>query len=341
MQSTASSWLAVALGAVCATVPRSVLAADDDSSGWNHFGLDFRMGFNIQAKFMEAGIAPAPAAPSAGPAVNRNYNDGFVNVDSSHNAGSQTWNWGYQNASQVSGDTLLMHATSVSSGASSSGTDDPNLGFEVSFVRDLGHETWGRWGLKAAFGYTGMNLSSSGPLSANAQFITDTYQLGGVVPPIAPYNGSSSGPGPVIGSSPARGPIMPASAIVTGNRSLNATLYDLRLGPAVELDIIKGLAVEVGGGLALGVVDSTFAYTETTTTALGATWSSGSTHGTGFQAGAYAEAGLAYRVFKAASLYGGAQFQYLGDYNQSVQGRRAQLDLSQSVFCILGFQFHF
>jgi hypothetical protein len=35
------------------------------------------------------------------------------------------------------------------------------------------------------------------------------------------------------------------------------------------------------------------------------------------------------------------QFQYLGDFNQSVGGRSAQLDLSQSIFCVLGLELHF
>ena len=281
----------------------------------------------------------APAAPSAGSAANRKYNDGFVNTDGSGNAGGQTWNWGYQNASQVSGDTLQMHAASVA-GASDSRNDDPNLGCSISFARDLGHQSWGRWGIKAAFGFTEMNFSSNDPLSANAMLITDTYPLNGVKPPAEPYAGSSGGPGPVIGSSPARS-ITPGTATITGNRSLNVNLYDLRLGPAIDLNLFKGLSVELGGGLALGVVDGTFTYNETTTTTSGATFSSGATRGTGFQPGAYAEAGLAYRLCKAASLYGGAQFEYLGEFDQSIGGRKAQLDLNQAVFCVFGLRLHF
>ena len=315
MHSTASFLRAIAIGGVFTAVPLLVLAQDDNPSDWNHFGLDFRMGFNIQAKFTGAGVLAAPPPPSAGPAVNRAYSDGFVNVDSSGDAGNLTWNWGYQHSGQVSGGTLLMHDTSVSGGSIN---DDPNLGFEVSYVRDLGHESWGRWGVKVAFGYTEMDLRTS------VQLITDAYQLGGVTPPLAPYAGSFSGPGSVIGSSPTR------SIAPGGNWSLDATLYDFRLGPTVDLNITKRLSVELGGGLAVGVVDSTFAVNETTTTS-----------STACQVGAYAEAGLAYRVCAAASLFAGAQFQYLGDFNQSVGGRNAQLDLSQSVFCVLGFEFHF
>jgi hypothetical protein len=349
MHSTALLLRAIALSGVFTTVSLSVMAQDDNPSDWNHFGLGFRMGFNIQARFMNAGFvaAPvAPAAPAAGGAVNRAYSDGFVNVDSSGNANGngtgspQTWNWGYLHSSQVVGDTLLMHAASGSSGAEDSCNNDPNLGFELSYIRDLGHETWGRWGIKAAFGLTDMDFSSSDTLSASAPFITDTYPLNGVTPPIAPYTGSFNGPGPVIGSTPTRSTTV-ETAIITGNRSLDATLYDFRLGPVVDLDLTKRLSIELGGGLALGVVDGTFVFNETTTTTSGVTSSSGSTSSVGCLVGAYAEAGLSFRVCSAASLFGAAQFQYLGTFNQSVSGRSVQLDLSQSVFCALGFKVHF
>ena len=160
-----------------------------------------------------------------------------------------------------------------------------------------------------------------------------------MTPPIAPYAGSFSGPGVVIGSSSTRS-IVPGTAIITGSRSLDSTLYGFHLGPTVDLDITGRLSAELGGGLAFGVVNSTFAFNETTTT-LGATSSSGSTSRTGCQVGAYAEAGLAYRVCRAASLFGGVQFQSLGNFNQSVGGRGAQLDLSQSVFCVLGIELRF
>ena len=338
MRSTAAFFRAIAIAGMCVAVALSVLAEDDSPSEWNHFGLDFRMGFNIQAKF-GGPVFLAPPPPSAGSAVNRGYSDGFVNVDSSGNAGNLTWNWGYQHASQISGDTVLMHAASVSSGADHSSRDDPNLGFELSYMRDLGHESWGRWGIKAAFGYTAIDLRNCDPLSAITQLITDAYPLNGVTPPIAPYAGSFSGPGVVLGSSPTRS-IAPSVATITGSRSLDATLYDFHLGPAVALDITRRLSLELGGGLAVGLADSTFEFHDTTPNTLGGP-SFGSTSDTGWLVGAYAEAGLAYRVAKAASLFAGAEFQYLGDFKQSVGGRSAQLDLSQSIFCLVGFELHF
>src|ERR1700722_11356558 len=110
MQSSLLKFMAAT--AAVTVVPFALRAQNDGDSEWNHFDTGARLGFNIRAKFLNEGIIPAPASPSAGGAVNRAYNDGFVNVDVSGNQGGQTWNWGYQSSAQAPGnDTILMHAT--------------------------------------------------------------------------------------------------------------------------------------------------------------------------------------------------------------------------------------
>jgi hypothetical protein len=339
MHPFAYSARAVALAMMFNAVPLVVLAQDDsdgnDWQDWNHFGLDFQLGFNIRAKFMDgAGVIPPP--PSAGSAVNRGYLDGFVNVDSSGNAGGQTWNWGYQNASQVSGGMLRMDAGTTSSLSSGSGGSDANPGFELSYVRDLDHENWGRWGIKASFGYTKLDMSSDDAESGSE--ITDAYPLNGIVPPLAPYSGSYYGPGPVIGSTPTR-TTLPVT--ITGNRSIDATLFDFHLGPSVDLDLTRRLSVELGGGAAFGLMDSTFAFSETSTTSGGATYTSGSTRDVGWLFGTYAEAGLTWRLCRAASVHTGAEFQYLGQFEQNTEGHSSEVDLGQSVFWVIGLEYHF
>ena len=49
---------------------------------------------------------------------------------------------------------------------------------------------------------TGTGLQDNSPQTASASQITDTYALGGIQVPQAPYIGSFNGPGPVIGSTP-------------------------------------------------------------------------------------------------------------------------------------------
>jgi hypothetical protein len=343
MQACLLRFMAVAVTIITASF--AVQAQDEGGSGWNHFGMDARLGFNIRAKFMNEGgfAASAPPPPAAGGAVNRNYNDGFVNADGSGNAGGRTWNWGYQHASQAPGnDTLLMHADSVD-GATSTRQDDPSLGFELSYLRDFAHEDWGNWGVKFAFGYCRVNLQDNQPQTANVTQITDTYALGGIQVPLAPYNGSFNGPGAVIGGTPTgrTTTVVPGGATVTGNRGIDATLYDFRLGPNAEFKLLKRLSLQLSGGLALGVADSTFSFSETTATAAGVVSASGSRHDTGFLVGAYAEAGLAWRFWRSASVFAGVEFQYLGDFQQNAADRISQLDLGQAIFCKAGLQWRF
>jgi hypothetical protein len=344
MQSLFSSLRLIGLGAVLAAVPSAVRAQDD--AEWNHFGLDFRMGFNIHAKFSEpssAGLA-LPPGPDAGLALNHRYSDGFVNVDSSGDQGGVTWNWGYQHASQVQDGDLLMHASGAEGGsqlASGERSDDPYLGLDFSYVRDLGHYKWGQWGVKIAFGYTPIDVRDTDPMHANTETITDTYALNGVVPPLAPYTGSSSGPGPVIGSEPISRISAVTPEVITGNRNVDAGLYDLRLGPTFNIPLCKRISAQAGGGLAVGVVNSHFTFNETVSSGAGLVNESGSDTSTGFVVGGYVEAGFAYRLCHAASLYTGAQFQSLGDFRQSVNGHSARLDFGQSIFYEIGLQFHF
>ena len=96
------------------------------------------------------------------------------------------------------------------------------------------------------------------------------------------------------------------------------------------------MRMALGAGLALGWVDSTFSFSETTTTSAGASPATGSTGNTAFLAGAYAEAGLAYAITRPLSVFVGAQFQYLGDFQQNVAGRAGRLELGRSVFTMVG-----
>jgi hypothetical protein len=344
MQSPVSFFRLIGLGAVFAAVPLSVCAQDDTDSDWNHFGLNFRSGINIEAKFS----SPAPSSfslppgPGAGAGLNHTYNDGFVNVDSSGNLGGQTWNWGYQHSSQVSDvegvpTYLLMHATGAEGGgANGSATDNPNLGFDFSYTRDLAHLSWGQVGIKIAFGYTHVDIDDNNPVSANLETITDKYALDGVVPPQAPYSGSSGGPGPVIGSEPVSRSASTASALIAGSHDVDASLFDLRLGPSVNIPLCKRLSFQAGAGLAVGLVDSDFTFTETSPAT-----ASGSDSRTACVLGAYGEAGLAYRIAHSTSLFAGAQYEYLGNFNQSADGSTAQLKLGQTVYLEFGLQFHF
>jgi hypothetical protein len=336
MQSPVSFLRLIGFGAVLVTVPFSVRAQDDAGTDWNHFGLNFRAGLNIRATFSEPSTLAPSSALAAGLTLNHQYDDGFVKVDSSGNQGGQTWNWGYQHASQVSGGDILMHSTAIEGGNERS-TDDPNLGFDFNYVRDLGHYHWGQWGLKIGSGYTHVNVRDNDPMSVKSETITDTYALNGVTPPVAPYSGSFNGPGPVLGSQPISHSLDATETILSGNHNVNASLVDVRLGPSVNVPLFKRFSVQASGGAAIGFVDSHFTFSENSLTGS----VSGGNNRVGVVGGAYAEAGFAYRFWRSASLFTGAQFEYLGDFKQSADGRSAQLNLGQTIFYEAGLQWQF
>ena len=336
MQSPVSFLRLIGFGAVLAIVPFSVRAQNYyTNTDWNHFGLNLRMGFNIRARFSE------PSAPLALPGPgNHQYTDGYVDVDSSGNQGGATWDWGYQHASQVQGGNILMHTPSSVNlgGASEHTTDDPNLGFDFNYVRDLGHEKWGQWGIKIGFGYTHVQIRDNDTMSANLETTTDAYPLDGVTPPVAPYSGTFAGPGPLLGATPTQTTsLIPGGAIITGNHNIDAALYDLRLGPAVNIPLFNRFSVQAGGGLAVGIMNSHFTFSENLPAGNAA---GGNRRITGLP-GAYAEVGFAYQLCRSTSLFTGVQYEYLEDFQQNADGRSVKLNLGQTIFYELGLEFQF
>ena len=203
--------------------------APPDFSNWVSFSPQF--GLNVNVRFKNLGNLNF-AGPAAGVGGNQTYDDGYVNVDSSGNAGGLTWNWGYQNASQVQGNTLTMHRTSaaVDEVGTVKQNDDPHAGFDLAFGHRLGTVLGGTWGLQAAFDFTDILINDNHPRNGTGTLISDAFSLGGVIPPQAPYSGSFNGPGPLLGDPPTE-TMTPYTVPITGQRTLDAQIYALRAGP--------------------------------------------------------------------------------------------------------------
>jgi hypothetical protein len=315
MQSPVSLMRLLGLGTALAVVPLSVHAQDNFDNDWNHFSLNLRAEFNIGAKFTEPGL-----------------NGGFVRQDSS-GSDSQTWNWGYNSPSTVTSSegSQTLHLVNSAQG-SENATENGNVGYDFNFIRDIGHESWGQWGIKFGLGYTPIDFRDQSAISSSAT--STEYNMGEVIAPNPPYVGTKTGPGPIISLQP-EGPSTTTSASIVGNHNLDASLFDLRLGPAINVPIAKRFSVQGSGGLAVGVVDSHFTFADS-----GLHVSGGDTR-TSALPGVYGEVGFAYRIARPASIYTGAQFEYLGDFHQSAAGRTATLQLGATIFYELGIQFHF
>lgn len=315
-----------------------VCQAQDDP---NRFGLGLRMGFNLDAKFKESGgETPRLIGPAVGGGIDRTYDDGFVRRDASGNQGGLTWNWGYQDASQVAGTELLLHATGATAVPGFSSDDDAQFGGELVYQRRLGQWSWGKWGLLAAFSVTDVQIDASHRGSVNAFRVTDAYSTGGIIVPGSPYAGSFAGPGPVISDSPARSTTSVLGA-VESTRRLDLQLYGWRLGPYLELPLSERLSLGLGGGLALGYANGEFAYRDVTTIGgVSGTREGGVTDGE-LLAGGYAEAQLALRLSRRLGVFTSVQYQHLPDFEQSAQGTRAELGLGGGIFLSLGATVNF
>jgi hypothetical protein len=195
-----------------------------------------------------------------------------------------TWWWGYQNASQVRGDFLVFTAQGTSTAASSfqqRESLDPDFEAEGGLgpVLELAvdwqfSEEW-LAGIDFTFSWLGIDVADRGRLAFASQQSstfriseTDTFALGGIVPPPAPYSGTEAGPGPVIDNNPAR---TRQEALVrrreafldsVADASFSADVCNFSLGPSVTWKHGR-LSIRGTAGLELDVVAWDLSTTET------------------------------------------------------------------------------
>ncbi len=310
----------------------------------NRLSFGARFGFNFKADFSNNGAVNS--GPAAG-GVNHTYNDGYVLLDSSGNAGGLTWNWGYQNASQVVGDTMQFNAiesSNPSASASNQVTDDPQYGAELTYQRVIGVLSFlgsARWGLEASFGYTHLDLSDDRSATGPVTLTTDAYPLNGVLPPGAGYSGTFAGPGALLGDTPTR-TIASGTATLTSHQELSGQLYSIRLGPFAEWNLTPQLSLAASVGLTLAPASVDFDFAESSTLAGGATSVvSGHSSETELLYGPYVSALLRYEFNERWGVYVGAQFQSLSDLEQSVGGRTARLDQDATFYGTVGVSWRF
>ena len=363
-QSILGAMLLVAPPAVCQTqdLTNSNVRLDlqaNPPEKLNRIGLSYRMGMNITVDFRKLGGFPplSDPGPATGSTFNRTYDNGSYNkVDISTNAGGMTWYWGYENASQIQNNSLIMQSSSSpNNGVSNNHDNDPQHGLEFSYSRQLYRHKDLRFGLEAALGYALVDASDNHTLHATVNRITDAFAIpGGVnVVPAAPYHGTFQGPGALLSSSPERvTTIVSRDAVVTGERKIDSDVFTIRLGPYAEIPIYKQLSFILSGGLTLAIADTEFSYNETvllTDTDQISGPRSGSGSQTDFLVGGYVAGTLSYSVTKDIGVFAGVQFQAAGrsitdsgiKNHQAVTQKESILDLGEAVLLVFGFSYSF
>ncbi|HKQ40381.1 MAG TPA: hypothetical protein VJ063_20070, partial [Verrucomicrobiae bacterium] len=276
--------------------------------------------------------------------ANHEYDDGYVRVDSTHNGLGLTWNWGFDRPSQVMGDNLEMHSSRTLADGRSRADDEVQHGFEFTYARELGIYGKARWGFEGAFNYTRVDMKEGGSVPVTVVRTTDTYDVSGIDPfnppgSQTPYRGTFLGPGTLIPDAPIgrREEVTPGGAMASGTRELNANLFGMRVGPYLDLPLNEKWMLTLNGGFALVAVNSDFKFSDSV---LGRS-ARGSDSQTDLLPGGYVGANISYQVAPSTRIFAGAEYQAVGDFTQDAGGRRARLDLGNSVFVRAGVSFSF
>ncbi|MFZ4394852.1 MAG: hypothetical protein ACOYOU_04410 [Kiritimatiellia bacterium] len=254
------------------------------------------------------------------------YDDGYNRVDSSGNFDHLTSYWGYRDASQFDplGDrgygTITMNSsqTLIDAGSYSAWQDAAVPGLEVYWLQDLAEYASWTFGLRTALRWQRIALDSRALFRTTMTTISDAYALGGIIPPGAPFDGSWAGPNGLLGDLPTRTESDVAGAAMLAQRSLDANLLSLDLGPSLAVDLSGCLRAVLSAGVTVAWVQSEFSYHD-------GPWASGSVTDRKWLCGSYAGADLQCRLGAHWGLFGGAVYTRLEDFSQQSHGRSADL----------------
>ena len=165
-------------------LPSRIPSNTDD---WTrHFRIGALVGMNISANFSRSGTFNISGNnPASGI-----FDDGYVRTDNTGNAFGQTGYWGYNNASQLNGTALTMHAaTSFSATGSAKENGGAFPGFDMAYGDNLWYWKHARVGWELGFGLLPINITDNSTLPASVNQLTYTFNTGGIVVPTAPYQG--------------------------------------------------------------------------------------------------------------------------------------------------------
>jgi hypothetical protein len=332
-------------------------ARAQDNVWMKHFRVGMSFGLNIKTEFKTTGTFPisgsAPGDPT-NPKMDHFYDDGYVRVDSTGNANDpvtgkpSTSFWGYQNSSQLSGaspnQVLTYHSSKFFTGSgNNSANTDPALGFDMAYAGSVAK--WERLAIGYEFGF---NLTTVGakdrrPLAATLTQAIHQYGSGGTpdLPP-APYNGPSTGVGPLINASGVALPDVVLPGTLTGTRSLDSLLYQFRLGPMIRWEMWPQWTLNGSAGGVLALVDADYNFNEQIIATGGGITSNRGKFGTlDTTYGGYAGAVVMYDTGNQWEVYLGTHFITMSDAKVSSGGREAKLGLGAAIYISAGINWTF
>lgn len=331
----------------------------------NRFSLKATFNFGVKTEFTSTTPNNTGSFPRVGP-ENRTYDDGYVNIDISGNAGSMTWNWGFNTAGQyVAADTdaavparfpagsstLSFHsAGSLADGQTRGSREGMLPGLELAY-----EEVLGRWhiserrraniGVLVTFGWMRLGQTDSGALAGPVTVTTDRYLTGAVLP--APghagnFAGTLPGANPFIPDTPVARDTGVFAATGTVVNKLDGSLYGFNIGPFIELPLHDRVSLTLGGGLGVVYASTTYTYSETVVVpGIVTATRSGRVSSDDWLFSAVAKVNLYVGLTEAWSWELGLAYQYAGNSRSSVQGKTANLQLDGIMSVNTGLNYAF
>ncbi len=304
---------------------------------------------NPEVSFRRLGGSPGPglAGPAGGGAVNRTYIDGYNRIDATGNADGTTANWGYQNADQLRGGSIVMTAvTGSGTGRIDDAGDDIVPSANLEYRGSLGPVGKSDWGIVLGIGYQPIDADARGTFRTGTSFILDQYSLLGADPdslPPAPYSGTAESEGPRIGSVPTRSFLtVEDNRLVNGRWEVDAMLLPITAGVYFETQIAGRLNGVASAGVLAVVVNSELSYSETSMIdGMPTTTASGSSDENDVIFGGFVQLGLDWALWERASLVASARWQPTESFSQRAAGREVEMDFTTAFAVHAGLSFRF
>lgn len=311
----------------------------------NRIAVGGRASFSVKAGFSSrlaaSSVNPGPAT---GGQVSRTYDDGFVGVDSSNNAGGKTWFWGYESDSQITtaGDGLALNALVSDNAAGVQDVEEDFLmGGDLTYTRYLFEFGRANWGLELGAAFTPVSIADDSALTTTASAIRDVFSLGGITPPQAPYSGAFEGPGAVIADAPTRSAVN-RTVVFDGRREIEAATFGLRLGPSLDIPMGAPVSLQISGGAYVLYADSEFTYDETVSMdGQALRQQTGKVTAEDWIVGAYVRGQVLVALSRTVGLFAGAEYLILDEIEITDGTHRATLDFGESFAGLLGVAFSF
>lgn len=329
----------------------NVATHPSEGSPWR-IGASYALLLGLKTQFSGLGQFNSPFAPQPlGGGVNYDYDNGFVHVDALGNPGGDTSNWGYQNSSQFQSSGTGSIDFSITQ-SNSNGSVDENGGahpgvdlFAYYEVGELGisplKEHKATWGFRGGFLYSHVSIDNQDSIATDLTTTNDSFNLGGTIPPPAPFAGSIGGFGPLLGDSPTRN-IGGGSGVVSGSREIDVDLSIVSFGTFFEVPVAKKFDIMAEAGFSLAIASGSYDYNSNTSiSGLGTGQSSGSGSSTDFLPGVYFGLSGSYEITRHWSVQCAGRYQYMDGYDLDANGSSATLSFDSAFIVSLGTVYSF